>query len=623
MHSFKILTAFAVAGALVFALCACTGEGKEETTGTLVYSAQMQETKTTAAPTTTEKTDGEVIDADTYVYLSDEATTINGEGALFENGVLTITLPGTYSIKGTLSDGQIFVNCNSKTEKVKLYLEGVELYCSTSAPIFIENSPVETQIILADQSVNSLSDNEACTTAQTDAKYADAVIYSKDDLQIEGTGTLNINAKCGRGIFSKNDIQLRGGVINITSVDDGIRGKDGVEISDGKINITAGGDGIRTNADEADADKGDIVISGGTIHITSTLDGIQASRSLKISAGNLSITAGGGATESILTTSRNDFGFFGARPGQSNEQSSDSTASGKGLKSEQELSISGGTVAVSSLDDAVHSNSVLTIKDCTMSLETNDDGLHAEITLTVENAEIIINQSYEALEAQEITINGGTVIAHSADDGLNAASASDAESVGSSETPESTPMGFGGKGGGPGGKGGFGGGEEYDSDCRIEIEDATVYIYADGDGIDSNGDVEIDGGTVIVYGPTNSGNGALDYSGSFKMNGGTLLAVGASGMAQSVTESENGCLAFNCSAEANTLIVIADENNNEVFSFESPKAFSSVVFVCPQLESGKTYQVISGGTHSGESVGGIYEKGQYSGGTTLGSVTAK
>jgi hypothetical protein len=40
---------------------------------------------------------------------------------------------------------------------------------------------------------------------------------------------------------------------------------------------------------------------------------------------------------------------------------------------------------------------------------------------------------------------------------------------------------------------------------------------------------------VIVNGPTNDGNGALDYMGTFTIDGGFLVAVGSSGMAMTPT----------------------------------------------------------------------------------------
>ena len=77
-----------------------------------------------------------------------------------------------------------------------------------------------------------------------DDEDIDAVIFSKDDLFIQGEGTLNITANYNDGITSKDDLTIDSGTINITSTDDAIKGKDSVTINSGTITINSKGDGI-------------------------------------------------------------------------------------------------------------------------------------------------------------------------------------------------------------------------------------------------------------------------------------------------------------------------------------------------------------------------------------------
>lgn len=78
-----------------------------------------------------------------------------------------------------------------------------------------------------------------------------ACVYSKDDLTINGTGTLNVIANYNNGIVSKDDLKVTGGNISVTAVHDGLRGKDSVTVKDGVITVNAGGDGIKSNNDTA------------------------------------------------------------------------------------------------------------------------------------------------------------------------------------------------------------------------------------------------------------------------------------------------------------------------------------------------------------------------------------
>lgn len=594
-----------------------------------------------AAPTSDTETQENPDDYDTYVILSDTNTTIDGEGVTFENNVLTVTQPGSYCIKGTLSDGHITVNSPDTSKKVKLYLNSVNIYSSDTAPIYIEESGKETEIILADGSVNTLSDNaDRKVPEDENEEYATAVIYSKDDLQLEGNGTLNIEANFNKGIFSKDDLQIKGGTYNITSADDAIRGKDSVEISAGTFHLTSGGDGIRTS-NETDEDKGEMLISGGEFNITSELDGLQSVSALTVSGGVFNISSGGASTE-ITAQRENMFGSFpGARPSDSSadEAQSESEVSCKAVKGKS-ISITGGTFTVDSYDDAFHSDSTLHISAGVFSVKTNDDAFHAQTDLTIGDASINILQSYEGLEGQTVKITDGTVHIVSADDGINTASSSEQSEnpntpwgqnppappdAQENQTPPEAKTGFlSGKQrpenkGGMGGKGGM---DSYNSASVIEISGGKVFVNADGDGLDSNGDIKISGGEVYVFGPESDGNGALDYSGSCVVTDGTLLAAGSSGMSQGVSAGSVASVNISCSVSGNTVFSVLDEDEDEVICFVSPKKFSSVVFASDSLDKNEKVSVYTGGTHSGTASDGIYEDGTYTKGTLLGQFTA-
>lgn len=640
--SFKSFAAVLLAAAVVLSVCACSKT--EDTPAATLVSGTEESTRTTVSTTASQtetEADSDESKIDTYIIFNDANTTINGDGAVFENNVLTNSKPGTYSLKGSLSDGQIIVNTTDEDKKVKLYFDGVNIYCSQSAPVYVMSSPKETQIILADGSENNLSDNKDRTVDTTQEEYPTAVIYSKDDLQIEGNGTLNINAGFNKGIFSKDDLQIKGGNINITSTDDAIRGKDSLEITGGTLNLTSGGDALRTSNE--DDDKGNILISGASITITSALDGIQATGMLQIVSESISVTSGGGSTE--ITSSgadRGGFSLFGGNghPDSSSTESTSETST-KGLKAQRGISIADGTLNLNSLDDAAHSNSALQILGGTMNITTNDDALHCETELEISGGDINIEQSYEGIEGQEIKISGGNIYVTATDDGLNAAAASEQSEnpylhASENETAQSTTeangsseqtlkLAFKGKnkGSGRGGMGAMGAGMgEYNSDCKINISGGCLVVNAEGDGLDSNGDIEMQNATVIVYGPTNGGNGALDYAGSFKVESGTLLAVGSVGMAQSVTSASPAVLSFTCNVNANTLMTVTDSSSNEIISFVSPKQYSSVVLVCSTLSPSETYTAYTGGTHSGESINGVYSAGTFENGTSVGSFKA-
>ena len=62
--------------------------------------------------TTTSPNSESIGEIDTYIKLSDNNTTVDGEGVTVENNTITITNAGTYSVSGSLSDGQVIINTN-------------------------------------------------------------------------------------------------------------------------------------------------------------------------------------------------------------------------------------------------------------------------------------------------------------------------------------------------------------------------------------------------------------------------------------------------------------------------------------------------------------------------------
>lgn len=264
----KVLLTVLISVLALVLLSSCDDDNsKEETTSTtreIILSTTAQSTTVPQTETTTENSGHSKDAIDTYIFLENNKTAINGSGADFSDGVLTITEPGAYSLRGTLSDGKIFVSTKQEDEKVKLYLNGVNISCSYGSAISVESSSEETVIYLAEGSINTLSSDGSDRET--------AVIHSKDDLQIEGTGVLSITAEYSKGILSEKDMEIKGGTINISSPDAGIKSRDGVEISDGLISLTCDGKGI-DSADEVTVEGGTLVIFGARDYANLEIDG--------------------------------------------------------------------------------------------------------------------------------------------------------------------------------------------------------------------------------------------------------------------------------------------------------------------------------------------------------------
>lgn len=217
------------------------------------------------------------------------------------------------------------------------------------------------------------------------------------------------------------------------------------------------------------------------------------------------------------------------------------------------------------------------IKNATLNIESGDDGIHADAELIIDGGNITITKSYEGLEASKITINNGNIQITSSDDGINVAGGNDASSM---NRPGSNSF-------------------STNSNNTLTINGGTIYVNADGDGLDANGSIYINGGTIKVDGPSNSGNGALDYDRECVVSGGVLLAGGASGMSQSVSNTSTTyglSINFSSNYKSGDKISVVDASSKEIISYESNKSYSSLVIVSPDIKKGNTYTIKINGT---------------------------
>lgn len=258
------------------------------------------------------------------------------------NTVVTITEPGTYEIKGTISNGQLAIDLGEDAEDdpnavVTLVLDGVDINCSVAPAVIFYNvyecgsddtetatSDVDTSatganVIIADGTVNNITGSHVAKIYKdgtTDKKYKfDGAFYSKMSINIDGetlgTGRLNITAD-NEGLDSELHLTINGGIIHINSADDGINtNEDGVSvttINGGYLYIFAGngaeGDGIDSN--------GWIVINGGTVislaNPNSDDGGIDSDMGTYINGGT--VVGAGGMYDEIENDSEQLFMFM-------------------------------------------------------------------------------------------------------------------------------------------------------------------------------------------------------------------------------------------------------------------------------------------------------------------------
>ena len=181
------------------------------------------------------------------------------EISVSDDSTIDITEEGVYTISGTAENCTIRVEADENA-KVQLVLDGVSITNSDFPAIYVVSA--DKVFITTTDSENTLTVSGQFTSDGD--TNTDAVIYSKDDIVLNGTGTLNITSYYGNGITSKDDMKITGGTYNVKSALDAFEANDSISVSDGTFNITTNKDGFHCENDDT---EGTITISGGTFSI--------------------------------------------------------------------------------------------------------------------------------------------------------------------------------------------------------------------------------------------------------------------------------------------------------------------------------------------------------------------
>ena len=245
----------------------------------------------------------------TRITLTGGGGSVKGNGAYIHGGDVHIVYAGRYVLSGELTDGSVIIDADGD-DKIWLLLDGVSLHCEDSAAILVEQAK-KVFLTLADGTENIVSGGGTYSEDAVSAKI-DGAIYSRDDLTINGGGSLTVTAGYKHGIVCNDNLVITGGTIDITAAQDGIHANDSVSIANADLTVSAGDDGVTVSNDDETAwlyvESGrisipscyegleaiDITIAGGVIDIRPTDDGINANgrgnRSvIRITGGDITI----------------------------------------------------------------------------------------------------------------------------------------------------------------------------------------------------------------------------------------------------------------------------------------------------------------------------------------------
>ncbi len=573
-------------------LCSCTQSARNNDTGNTDTTNNSEETSNPTSSVTgmipldpdnmfTDRDYDTAYDLSrcAFIRLNGDSIETDSKAVQISGTSVRLTEEGAYIISGTLNDGQIIVDAD-KSEKIQIIMDGASIHSANSAPIYILQAD-KVFITLADHSENSLSNGGAF--AVIDDNNIDAVVFSKDDLTLNGGGALSITSPAGHGIVTKDDLAVTGGRYTIESDGHGLSGKQSVRIADGSFALDTGKDGIHAENND-DPSLGFCYILGGDFLISADGDGIDATSNVKIYGGTLDITTNGvpiGGTsasqsQSSTTTSR---GGMMMAPSIDVEFESSS----KGINADAVMAVYGGKITVEAASHCIHSEGEMVITGGLLQLSsTYEKGIsaHGNLTIDGENTVINISKSTEGIESKSVmTINNGTITVIASDDALNATGGKSGAMMG----------------GGMGGTSGMGGNQ---TDCMI-INGGYVEVYSDYDCLDANGNLVLNGGVIKASntgGAFTGQNSVFDPDGTLTIGDTVTFLSTSGGKSQAKVSTTQHTITVFCDStyQSETYISVTDEFGTLIAEYVPHGDFNSFLILSPALEIGKTYTVSIG-----------------------------
>lgn len=306
----------------------------------------------------------------------------------------------------------------------------------------------------------------------------------------------------------------------------------------------------------------------GTLNVAvSTKDAVRSVNGFIMDNGNLAINATG------TTTDDESKGI--------KIEGVEGTGAGKGY-----IIINGGYITITSAGKAITAGWDID-EDATTS-ETSDDpnpyvivnnGVINITTTVVPYETSTASCSPEGIEAKKaLTVNNGYIIINATDDGFNAITS-------------------------------------------ITLNGGYIYIKSTyADGLDSNGGMAVNGGFIVAIGQSGVMESSFDSQSSFSITGGTFVGIAAN-VHQPSSVTQNTVVLGSLTA-GNTMALRANDGTI-AFAYYIPQAYQTMILSSPDIASGTTYTVYTGGTASGDVVfHGLYLGGLvYAGGTAGSSFT--
>ena len=489
--------------------------------------------KTTAEPATTADAyyPDEEDDISTASFDTEVSIDLSNPVSKTENGV-TVTANGNhitanhgstkgvcYVLSGSTSNGSFTVVGDKKYE---VLLNGVTITNPDSAALNLL-SKKRAYVVMASGTSNKLTDG---TASQNDHKGA---LYSKGKLLFSGTGTLEVYGNYNNAIHSADYIIFSKGnnVYAKSTANHGIKANDGVFINGGILNVevsAAAAKGINSESHiQVNGGRTTVITTGNGTYDTDDKEakgsaGIKADSTFTLNGGEVRLKSTGSGGKGLKTDMDADIngGSMYVITTGSQYRSNNDTASPKGIKVDGNLTVNGGTVMVRTSGtngEGIESKSILTVNDGNVQVSAYDDAINS---------------------AKDMYIKGGSIVA----------------------------------------------------------------VGTNNDGMDANGNMYISGGTVVAFGASGAETG-IDIGEQYKLDvtGGNIFGIGGR-IDANLGSTTQGIVSTSASVQANSTVTVSNGSTTLATFTMPPYSYTNgtIMLSANGMQSGSSYTLTLGST---------------------------
>ena len=207
---------------------------------------------------------------------------------------IVIDTEGVYVLSGSGKNVTVTVEAG-KEAKVQIVLDGVEIANDGRACVYVKEAD-KVFLTAAENSDNFLS--VTGSFGKDGNSRADAVIFSKEDLVLNGMGKLTVRSS-DNGIFSEDSVKITGGTLVTEAEHNGIEAQESILIGGGDITVNAGNDGLQ--AKDREENRGSFFMEDGSLKVNCADDAVHAAFEIVIDGGVITLSGREGLESTIVT----------------------------------------------------------------------------------------------------------------------------------------------------------------------------------------------------------------------------------------------------------------------------------------------------------------------------------